>query len=181
MGGTKIINLIGAPSSGKTVLAAMLFAELKKMHLSVEYIQEYIKSLIYKEKYNLINNQYYISTKQYELFKSIDNKVDYIVTDGSLFHGLYYNRSYKENVSNIEKTEIKIKEYISEFDNIYIYIKRGNWKYQNEGRIHKENEAEKISKDLRDLMNNQGILFFDFDWVTDNLSDLIKKILDKNN
>lgn len=178
---TKIINLIGAPSSGKTVLAAMLFAELKKMQLSVEYIQEYIKSLIYKEKYNLINNQYYISTKQYELFKSIDTKVDYIVTDGSLFHGLYYNRSYKDNVSDIEKTEIKIKEYISEFDNIYIYIKRGNWKYQKEGRIHHENEAEQISNDLLNLMNTQGIFYFEFDWNTDSISDLIKKILDKNN
>ena len=44
---TKVINLVAGPSSGKSLVAALLFAELKMLHYKAEYIQEYAKILIW--------------------------------------------------------------------------------------------------------------------------------------
>jgi hypothetical protein len=41
--------------------------------------------------FETLNNQHYISTQQFKLFKSMIWTVDYIITDGALFHWLFYN------------------------------------------------------------------------------------------
>ena len=40
---TLVINLIGGPCSGKSTIAAELFARLKKMGIHCELVSEYIK------------------------------------------------------------------------------------------------------------------------------------------
>ena len=89
---TKVINFIGGSGAGKSTMAAMTFAELKMRHHSVEYVQEYAKTLVWKELYHELDNQYQVSTEQYNMIKAVDGKVDYIVTDSPLVVGLFYNR-----------------------------------------------------------------------------------------
>ena len=43
---TIVINLIGGPCSGKSTVAAELFARLKKMGIKTELVSEYIKDRI---------------------------------------------------------------------------------------------------------------------------------------
>ena len=43
---TKIINFLSGPSAGKSLMAALVYAELKSMHYKVEYVQEYAKHLV---------------------------------------------------------------------------------------------------------------------------------------
>lgn len=105
---TKIINFIGGPSAGKTTLSALLFSEMKMRGYNVEYVQEYAKNLVWMEDYETLNNQYLVSKTQADLFEKIDGKVEYIITDACLLHGIYYNRYNPENVSNIEKTNLKL-------------------------------------------------------------------------
>ena len=76
---TKVINFIGGSGCGKSLMSALVFAELKMKHLSVEYIQEYSKQLVWANNMDLLNDQYHVSIKQYNRIKMMEDKVDYII------------------------------------------------------------------------------------------------------
>ena len=150
---TKIINLVGSPSSGKSLIAALLFAELKMMHKRAEYVQEYAKTLVWQNRLDELANQYNVTTEQYKMIKSVNGKVEYICLDSPLLLGIYYNRYHPDNVSNVEKTEKMILEKMKEFDNIYIFIERNKeFPYEIEGRIHNEKESDDISIKLIEIL-----------------------------
>ena len=156
---TYLINFISGPSSGKSCMAALVFAKLKIKGYIAEYVQEYAKILVWTKDFDTLNNQYYVTKKQYELFKEISGNVDFIVTDGTILHGLYYNRHNKDNISNIEKTEKLILEKNNEFNNINIFLDRGNIKYETQGRIQTEDEAKEIDIILKHMLKQNGISY----------------------
>ncbi len=174
---TKVINLIASPSSGKSVCAGLIFAELKIRGYVTEYAQEYIKNLIWRGEIEAIKNQYWVTYQQYLLLRGINNKVQYIVTDGSLIHGLYYNRTYHDNVSNVEKTEKKILEWVSEFDNIYIFLERGDYKFEQEGRIHTYEQSLQIQTELKNLLDELGIKYLTIKSERTNIDTMVDYIL----
>jgi adenylate kinase len=149
----KVINFIGAPGCGKSCIGSYVFAELKIMHKSVEYIQEYAKKLIYENRLDELNNQYNITNMQYKTIKAINNVVEYCVTDSPLLLGLYYNRVYPDNICNIEKVEKIILEKIYEFENIYIFLERNtDYPFEKNGRVHNEEQSDVIAIELEKLL-----------------------------
>ena len=159
---TKVINFVAGPSSGKSTMAALLFAELKTMHLRAEYVQEVAKFLIYQEKFEELNNQYNVSMSQYNLLKSIDGQVQFICIDSPLILGLYYNKNYESNICNVEKVEKIILDKMSEFDNIYIFLERNDFPYETSGRVHSFDESVKIDQDLKLLLGELNIPYKTF-------------------
>ncbi|VBB19045.1 AAA domain protein [Yasminevirus sp. GU-2018] len=160
---TYIINLIGGPGCGKSVLAAKLFIELKLRNYSVEYVAEYAKMLTWTKDFESLNNQYMLTKKQFDLFKKIDGAVDFIITDGPLVHGLYYNRHNRDNTSNIDKTEDFILKCHSEFRNINIFLKRGEFAYEKAGRIQTEEQAQEIDVVLKHVLKQNSVPFTVFE------------------
>ena len=86
---TILINLLAGPGTGKTTICALLFAKLKLLGYVVEYVQEYAKHLVWTKNYELLNNQYYVTQTQANLMENMIGSVDFIITDGSILHGLY--------------------------------------------------------------------------------------------
>jgi thymidylate kinase len=153
-----IINLIGGPGSGKSIFSALLFAEMKMKKYKIEYVQEYAKELVWLKKYEYLKNQHHIALTAYNIFHNISQEVDIIITDGSLLHGLYYNRYEENNYSNVEKTEKAIMEYYNEFYNINIFIERNpKIEYEKAGRLQKEKEAKQIDILFEDILNEKDI------------------------
>ena len=173
---TIIINFVGAPSSGKTTLCSLLFGCLKLSGMSVEYVPEYAKQLVWTEQFELLNNQHYVSKKQYDLFKSMLGKVDIVVTDGSLAHGLYYNRYNQDNTSNVEKTEMQILKWMREFDNMFFFVERQGFDYEQVGRVQTEKEAEHVNSTLQTILKKHQ---FEYKNCVSSLDDLedIKEIV----
>ena len=101
----KIINIVGAPCSGKSTLACELFVKLKKNHTNTEYVNEFVKSLIWDERFDDINDQFYVAKKQYNIIKNVIKKVEYVICDSPLFISLFYNEYNQDNMSDKIKTK----------------------------------------------------------------------------
>lgn len=155
---TVVVNFVAAPNSGKSLTSALIFSELKMNHQKAEYIQEYAKFLIYSDRIDELNNQYQVSYEQYKMLKPMDGVVDYLVCDSPLLLGLYYNRIHPNNLCNVTKTEKLILDKIHEFHNVYIFLdKEDDIPYENEGRIHTEEESNQIQLELLDLLEEFNI------------------------
>ncbi|ARF09975.1 AAA domain protein [Indivirus ILV1] len=184
---TFVINFISGPSSGKTTLSALLFAKLKlKKKYSVEYVQEYAKHLVWTKQFDILNNQYYVTQYQYKLLKQMNGVVDFIITDGPLIQGMYYNMHNRDNISNVEKTEKYIVDCHSEFNNINIFLSRGNYEYETQGRLQNEEEAKEIDVILKHLLKQKHIDFIIFDANADDTNinkiiEYIEKVVENDN
>jgi nicotinamide riboside kinase len=177
---TKIINFVASPSTGKSLMSALTFVKLKSLHKTVEYVQEFAKMLIYQDKLEELNNQYNVSYNQYKMIKSISGKVEYITLDSPMILGMYYNKTHPNNVSNIEKTEKMILEKMNEFDNIYILLEKNEkHPYEKTGRIHNEEEAYIIQKDLEKMLKDFNIPYLKIKSDIDNIDAIIDYILKK--
>lgn len=177
---TFVINFIGGPSCGKSTLAALIYSKLKlhKKKYIVEYVQEYAKYLVWTKQFDILNNQHYVTQYQYKLLKQMVGHVDFIVTDGPLIQGMYYNMHNKDNISNVEKTEKYMIDCHNEFRNINIFLNRGNYEYEVQGRLQTEEESREIDVILKHLLKQKNIEFtiFDATATDDNINKIIEFI-----
>lgn len=178
---TKVINFVASPSTGKSLMAALIFSELKMRHYKAEYVQEYAKTLIWQDRLDDLANQYNVSLEQYRMIKSVSGKVNYICLDSPLLLGVFYNRYHDGNVCNVEKTEKMILSKMSEFENIYIFLERNEeFPYETEGRIHNEEQSNVISAKLLDLLDELGIKYRKFKSDKKNVQDMLDYILNES-
>ena len=119
--------------------------------------------------------------QQYKMIKSVDTQVDFAVCDSPLLLGLYYNKSFVTNVSNVEKTEAMIKNKINEFDNVYIFLERNpEYPFENEGRIHSEAESKIIDTELLSILDDLRVPYKRFISDKKNIPAILNYILNKN-
>lgn len=170
-----IVNIVGAPCSGKSTLACSLFSKLKSDHHSAEYVAEYAKQLVWQDELDLLDNQYYVATQQYKMINSVHGKVDYLICDSPLFISLFYNEYNKKNVSDVQKTKTMILDRMKEFeDSMYIFIKRNKQNsYDLNGRVHTEKESEDIENLIQTMLTDMNIKYFEI-----STGDDITKIYD---
>lgn len=154
---TIVINVAGGPCVGKTLLTAQLFVELKLAGYVCEYVPEYAKELVWQGDFDNLDNQYFVSKKQFQMVRNKIGKVDYVVTDGPGFQGIYYNRHNPTNNSDRKATEDMIIKAHNSFKTINILLIRGNHKYEKEGRQQTEEQAKEIDHEIRNIMNEMGI------------------------
>ena len=175
---TWVINLIGGPGVGKTTSAALLFGQLKVEFPGIvtEYVQEYAKKLVWIKDYEALNMQYSVTLKQYKLLKQINGQVDFIITDGPLIQGLFYNKYNNENTSDVSKTEALVLKTFNEFNNINIFLTRGDFEYEEEGRTQTESEAIKVDDILKEMLVNANINFKIFKSDPNNIPEMIQYI-----
>jgi hypothetical protein len=176
---TKVVNFISGAGAGKSTMSALLYAELKMMHKSVEIVPEFAKWLIYRDQLDRLRDQYYVSTKQYEMIKALDGKVEYCIADSGIFTGLFYNKEYPDNVSDIKKTEAMIMKRMAEFDNIYIYLERNEeYPFEKEGRVHNEEQSREIDVKLKNLMDTMGIEYICVKSDRCNISKIVDYVIE---
>ena len=149
----KVINLFGGPGTGKSTTAAALFALMKRNGYNVELITEFAKDLVWTERNKELGDEIYIFGKMYHKLWRLKGKVDYVINDSPLPFCHYYDREkikyFKEFVMNA----------FNSFDNINFLLKR-HFKYQEEGRIQTESEADLVDSDIRSLIETNGIFIF---------------------
>lgn len=171
---TLIINLIGGPCSGKSTVAAELFARLKKMGVHCELVPEYIKERIYEENKTIPKHQLSIfGMEHYSIWNKI-GKVDVIVHDGSFIN----NTSALYNCEdNPEFDNLIISEY-KKFNNLDFFIKRGNIEFEDYGRIHNLKQSKELDKIIKETYTNYGLSFIEVE-ARDAVDKIVPIVLKK--
>jgi hypothetical protein len=178
-----VINFVSGPSVGKSLISALVYAELKIGGYTTEYVQEYAKQLVWLRKWDKLNNQYLVSSKQYELIKVLYDipSIKYVVVDGGLMLGLYYNRHYKTNVSNVDKTEKMIISRNNEFKNIYIHLERNpEVPFEQDGRVQTYMESLEVDKSLKGTLRDLCLEYKSFRSSKDSIEGIVEYIKSKS-
>lgn len=145
-----VVNLFGAPGTGKSTLAADLFARLKRLGVKCELITEFPKDCVYEGNMcALMCQEYVFGNQSYRMFRCSD-KVDVIITDSPLPLSILYKSSRYLDESFDELIWKTFNHYV----NINYLLLPSEDNYKTEGRIHSKIESEAIHKQLQILLDS---------------------------
>ncbi len=167
-----VINLFGAPGSGKSTGAAYIFAQLKMRNINCELVTEYAKDLTWERRELSLGCQEYIFGKQSFRMKRCRDKVDVIITDSPIPLGIFYNSDpaldehFKQTVMNVFNTYL---------NNNYL-IKRVK-PYNPIGRNQTELESDEIGKRIRSFLDNRGIIYLEANGSPSAYDVIVKRTL----
>ena len=146
----RVINLFGGPGTGKSTTAAALFALMKREGYNVELVTEFAKDLVWTERNKELNDEVYIFGKMYHKLWRLRDKVDYVIIDSPLPTCLYYDNERIDHFKDF------VLSAFHTFKNINFLLKR-KFKYQCEGRVQTEEEADMVDKDIRSMLERDNI------------------------
>lgn len=149
------ICLFSGPGAGKTAVSSRLFYEFKVKSLSVELVQEYIKTWAYQNIVPESFDQFYVLAKQLRSEDLMLRHTKYIVTDSPLFMQCAYMKRdrqpyYDEAVSICRKFETK-------HPSLNIFLSREGIDYQQSGRYENLMEAKQMDWVIRDELDQLEI------------------------
>ena len=163
---TLIINLIGGPCSGKSTVAAELFARLKKMGVHCELVSEYIKDRIYEENQTMPKNQIAIFGMEHYNISNKIGKDDVIVHDGSFINNIIYKATENKYFDDLIVSEYK------RFWNLDFFIKRGNIEFETYGRIHNLKQSKELDKIIKETYDS-----YELSYIEVESRDAVDKII----
>lgn len=154
---TIVISILAGPGAGKSVLAAEVFAELKKQGHSAELITEYVKRWAWQGL--PVSNwmeSLYIFGKQLRYESTVWGKVDYIVTDSPLGLPMVYEHLYDPNNIGAVRTQYEMVRTRQKSEgvvhNLDLHLMRQH-SYQTEGRYEADEQAAiRVDQAIRQLI-----------------------------
>lgn len=147
-----VVNLIGGPGVGKSIITAEIFADLKRKFISAEISPEYIKKKIREGSLKAVQSQIYIFGKQqYQLF-TLKDEVDVIVTDSPfILSGIY------DSTRCPELRKLILMEF-NKYENMTYYIDRDvSVPYEQEGRYQDSEGAVEVDTAVKSFLINNNI------------------------
>lgn len=168
-----VINLWGAPSSGKSTTAAGLFFLMKINKLRVELVTEYAKDLVWEDRTKVFEEQNKIFAEQNHRLFRLRDKVDFAISDSPLPVSVFYMpKGYLKNFKGM------VFEQFLEYENTNFLLNRVG-DFETFGRIHNENEALRICDELKNFMVNNNIKFEELDATPNTPNVIFEKIKQK--
>ena len=177
MKNTLVVNLIAAPSSGKSTLMADIFAKLKWLNIDCEMVSEFAKELVWEERKETFKDELYIFAKQNHRLFRVNGKVDVIVTDRPLILTMLYNNKYGKKSKELD--ELVLAEF-NEYNNLNYFVNRVK-PYNPNGRNQSVDEADEIAEELYNLLIKCRIGFNYVDGVPNTAELIVEQIKDKLN
>lgn len=173
---TKVISFLGAPSSGKSTLTPFLYSEMKYRGMSVEFVQEYVKSYVYSGQKPTQFDQSYFFAKQVKLESLMYGKVDYIVVDSSIILPIIYEEHYhKTSIMKEALFKHLEKARIASVSHLNYYLKP-SLVYNPQGRFEDVSEAQKIDKKIASFLEEHRL---EYTTLQDNSRETALTLLEK--
>lgn len=146
-----IINIHGAPSSGKSVLAAELFASMKKVGYQVEIVVERTKELIAeKNLFGLADEVSIYAEKRTRIARFLNTPGTWVITDSPLFNSWIYGASVGKHFQDFvlaDYESLHPTQVILGLDSIY--------DYEPIGRNPDKDAAMKTFEELNEVITRE--------------------------
>lgn len=166
-----LINLLGGPASGKSLVSAELFQELKKRHIETELVSEFAKECVLEGNMNALKNQIFLFGSQLYRQECAYNVAEVTITDSPLLLNCVYNPDYSTFLIDL------IFEQHNKFNNFNILLCRGDkHEHSMAGRIHSLTESIQIDKRIRHVLDSGDIPFIEHDNFTTDIADIVNII-----
>lgn len=154
-----VINLVGGPSAGKSTTAYFLTGHMKAMGMSVEYVHEFAKGCVWDKMSDdtggVFTEQDYITINQHRLIRRlVAHDIEYAVLDTSLLLGLVYVPEWYPSTY-----KAFILELYHSYNNIVVYLDRGDISYEEAGRNQTEDEALEKDRGVLQVLEDNNIPF----------------------
>jgi len=147
-----VVNLIGGPGCGKSIMAAKLFEKLKLKYISCDISMEYIKRKLREKALKVIESQIYIFGKQqFQLF-TMKDEVEVIITDSPLILSAIYDKTQCKHLKALILKEFKA------YKNFTYFIERDDSvEYEQEGRYQDLKGAKEVDRSVKKFMDDHKI------------------------
>ena len=160
---SKIINLFGGPGIGKSAIAAGIFYNLKKQHISCNNPYEFPKSLAWDSNTPAIKDQLYVFANQHRGIAQSYGKVDYIIVDSpilfSKIYSNYYTKGYPSSFYG-ETFNTFVLELYNRYDNLNILLERVEGVHNEEERFQNYGESLTIDKFCKVVLEQDKIPYY---------------------
>lgn len=166
-----VINLLSGPGTGKSVLAAKIFAQLKEAQISTELVREYPKELTWENRLTALQNQIFVFANQHHSIYVLHGQVKVVVVEGSILNSLMYSDPSDELKALIWSEYHKV-------DNINIFLER-TVPYQKEGRIQSLEQSIEKDDRIRKILNEAGVGYITLDPLDKSIIDLILNLVNQ--
>lgn len=152
----KLVQFFGGPGSGKSALAYKLAGELKSRGKNCELVTEVAKDVTWDENFHQLKNQFFITAKQFDRIRRLENKVDYIIMDAGLLQNIPYikDERYKNELVQI------MKNLHSSYETINFFVHRPNT-YEESGRKETLDESMIIDNLTIEILKDEGVRFLE--------------------
>jgi nicotinamide riboside kinase len=164
-----VINLLGGPGTGKSVLASKIFTSLKEKQVSTELVREFPKELTWENRLTALQNQIYVFANQHHQIYVLQGKVKVVVVEGSILNGLVYSNPSEELINLIWSEYHKV-------DNINIFLER-TVPYQTDGRIQSIEQSIEKDEMIKDILDNSGVGYITIDPMDSSFLEIIINII----
>lgn len=166
---TLVVNFFAGPGTGKSTTMAHCFAELKWKGYDCEMSTEYAKDKVWENSEHILQNQFYVSGKQYHKLRRLNGKVDIVLTDSPLLLGMYYGNKEPKDFQEL------LLKYFHSFNNLNIFLEREKH-YNPNGRLQTEEQAKQIDKELNSIVNRHCLNLARISANRDNVYKIIELI-----
>ena len=170
-----VVNLIGGPGTGKSILAAEVFSSLKRDGITCDVAWEYIKRKLREKALKVVQSQIYIFGKQqFQLF-TMKDEVEVVITDAPLLLFSYYDKTRCPYLKDMVINEYK------EYNNLLYFIERDlSVGYETEGRYQDLDGAKQVDVELKAFLDENGIQYKTIKGIgSDSLETVLKDIKTK--
>lgn len=143
------ICFYGGPGTGKSTLAAQVFAMLKSRNHDVVLINEYIKPRAYRGQFPHSHEQLYVFAKQQHAEDELLPHCHAVITDSPVLMNAAYSKKYGYvGFSEIISLSRKFED---DYPGLHFHLSR-KFDYQTEGRYQSLPEAIEMDCFIRDMM-----------------------------
>lgn len=170
-----VCALCGAPGAGKSTLSAYIFARLKMLGVNCEFVTEFAKDKVWENNNTALANQVYVFAKQYYRLSRCADKVDVIITDSPLVLTPLFNKESPEIAKPLNELAIAVYH---KYPTLTYFVNRVK-KYNPVGRLETEEESDKKSIILRQLLSDYNIEYTNIDGDLISADIVVQDILEK--
>lgn len=168
---TLVLNLFAGPGTGKSTMAAHVFALLKWQGVNCELAPEYAKDKTWEKSLGVLAHQQYVFGKQWFRIARLEGQVDVVVSDSPLLHSLVYGAGH----NSPEFTAYVLSEHERRW-NYNVFLERVK-PYNPSGRNQDEDEAKVLDRRIRDTLDLVGVDYDTYDGTASNAERIANKVI----